>query len=191
MKKEMIKICSYLLMGILLISTADASAGGAEAGVPWMKIIFHVINLIILVFIIVRFGKKPIQDFFQNRHDTLRKALDEAEAEKQKAEEKYREYQEKLENIEKEIQDITGLLRKDGSNEKELVLKNARDLAERMKKDAQMSAEQEIAKARYELRKEAVRLAVQMAEEKLQKEMKDDDQTRLAEENINNIKGLQ
>ena len=187
------KICSYLLMGILLISTAHASAGGHETGIPWPKIIFHTINLVILISAIVYLEKKKkfLHNFFQNRHDNLKKALEEAEAEKRKAEEKYREYQGKLENIEKEIQALTELLRKDGNSEKELMLKNARDLAERMKKDAQMSADQEIAKARYELRKEAVRLAVQMAEEKLQKEMKDEDQDRLAEENINNIKELQ
>ena len=59
--------------------------------------------------------------------------------------------------------------------------------AERIKEQAKLSASQEVARAQAELRGEAARLAVQLAEQTLREKIKKDDQDRLVGEYLTKV----
>ena len=57
----------------------------------------------------------------------------------------------------------------EGELERERILANAREMAEKITLEAEKSAANEVAKARAELRREATRMAIEIAEDILKK----------------------
>jgi len=87
------------------------------------------------------------------------------------AEKKFREYDAKLDKAAEEIKAMADMLEAQGLAEKERIIGDARKAAEKMKEDAPKRMEREMKKARDQLRAEAVRLSVEMAEEILKKQI--------------------
>jgi len=73
-------------------------------------------------------------------------------------------------------------LRREGELERERIIANAREMAEKMAKDSERAATQEVVKATRELREEAASLAISLAREMLKKSFTDADQKRLVDE---------
>ena len=67
------------------------------------------------------------------------------------------------------------------------IVAEAKAAGERIKSQAQMMADQEIVRARSELREEASRLAVQLAEQTLKGAVRADDQDRLVGEYLTKV----
>ena len=74
------------------------------------------------------------------------------------------------------------MIKAQGLAEKEKIIESARITAEKMKEDAQARSEQELKKARSQLRAEAVELSVQMAEEILKKNIKKGDHENIVKD---------
>ncbi|MCP4906235.1 MAG: hypothetical protein GY910_14760, partial [bacterium] len=68
--------------------------------------------------------------------------------------------------------------------EREKILEEAQQTAERIRSEAGTAVEREVRRAQEELRREAAELALEMAENLLREKMGDEDQSRLVEEFI-------
>ncbi|MEA3545769.1 MAG: ATP synthase F0 subunit B [Thermodesulfobacteriota bacterium] len=173
------------LMVSLIGGVAFASGGGAhhpESGVLMKDFLWRILNFGIVVAILVYFLTKPIRKGLAGRREDIEKNLAEAERIKAEAEEKFAEYDRKLALATDEIAEISDAIRREGELEKQKIIENAKVMAVKIEQDAEKAAEIEIAKARTELRREAVQLAVGVAEELLEKNFTKDDDTRLIDE---------
>ena len=94
----------------------------------------------------------------------------------------YLEYSEKLTKATEEIENITASIRHDGEVEREKILAAAKEMAVKIEQEADSKASSVVANARKELREEAARLAVDLAEDLLKKQVSADDQKRLVDE---------
>jgi F-type H+-transporting ATPase subunit b len=74
-----------------------------------------------------------------------------------------------------------------GRVEREKILDQARRQAERIQEDAHRAADQELLRAKAELREESVRLAMGLAEKTLKEKVEPGDQRRLLEEYLRMI----
>ena len=72
-------------------------------GLDWWSIGAAAINFLILVYILVRMGKKPLQSFLVERRQTIEQEIAEASRLKKEAQEKHAEYEARLKALDKEI----------------------------------------------------------------------------------------
>ncbi|HBH87429.1 MAG TPA: hypothetical protein DDY17_07505 [Syntrophaceae bacterium] len=164
----------YIILSILpVITTASMAyaAGGGEGSSKEMLIDFawRVANFVVLVGFLYWLLAKKIKEYFLERRQTIKSTIDEKVAEKEATEKKFREYSAKLDKATEEISNIFEMIKSQGTVEKEKIIEDAKKAAEKMKEDAQTRMEQEFKAARNQLRAEAAKLSVEMAEELLKK----------------------
>lgn len=124
------------------------------------------------------------------RREEIEKNLAEAKRIKEEAEEKFAEYDRKLAQATEEIAAISDAIRREGELEKQKIIASAKEMAIKIEQDAGKAADLEVAKARTELQREAVKLAVGVAEELLKKNFSKDDDTRLIDEYMQKVGDL-
>jgi F-type H+-transporting ATPase subunit b len=194
------------LLVIALIVVCAAAGFAAEAGeaaheaaheaghhAAQMKdFMWRWIDFAVLVAIIVWGLKKGnVAGSLRDRRGNIEKMLNEAVEARKAAEQKLQEYTSKLEQANKEIDEISAAIRKEGELEKERIIAEAKANAEKIREQAKISAEQEVRKATAELREEAARLAVELAGKKIREKMTKDDQDRLVGDYLAKVVDLQ
>ena len=110
-----------------------------------------------------------IKEFFVGRRQDIKDSLEKAARQKNEAEAKFREYSEKIDKASAEIDGIFEMIKAQGVVEKQKIIADAEKVAKKIKEDSHLRTEQELKKASDQLRAEAVRLSVQMAEEILRR----------------------
>ncbi|MCK6514432.1 ATP synthase F0 subunit B [Myxococcota bacterium] len=175
------RLASALICSLLLPSVAFA-AGGEHGGVPWDKIALHAVNFVILVGGLYFVGRTAINDAVRNRTLAIRTELDDAVRAKAEAQAQFDVLQARLDGFVAEL----ATLRAEGVAESE---REAEHIAERTKRDVELTKSNteriirdETARARVRLQQDAAELAVRLAEELLKGRMTGDDQSRLARE---------
>lgn len=185
MKKRMTTAVLLLITVLLCTGIAFASEGGhheVASGVLLKDFIWRCFNFAVTVGILVYFLTKPIRKGLAGRRDGIAETLAKAEKLKRDAETKFAEYDSKLAKAAEEIETIYQDIRHEGELERERILANARQMAQKIEKDAEQAAELEVAKARTQLRDEAAKMAIAIAEELLKKNFKSADQSRMVDE---------
>jgi len=184
-------IAAATLLLSLTAAAVLASSGGeghhVDSGVLLKDFIWRCLSFGVTLGLLVYFVRKPIRQGLAGRRDGIEKALREAETAKAGAEAKFAEYDRKLSKAAAEIEEIQTALRREGELERERTLANAREMAEKIKQEAEKSAANEVAKARAELRQEAARMAIAMAEDMLKRNFTSDDQKRLVSEYLQKV----
>jgi len=148
---------------------------------------FALINFAIFAAIMYKLAAKPLKSFVQDRHDQIRKALDEAAKLRREAEAKLKEYEKKVANVDAEIEALLTSIKQEAENEKARLQAAAEAQAQKLKLDAQKQIEAEIMRARHELRATVVEAAVSSAEQILRGQIAPDDQRKMAERYVADI----
>ena len=169
------------------LAYASGGEGHADSGVLLKDFLYRVFNFAIVVGILVYFLSKPLKKGLAGRRDEIAAALAESEQVKLAAEAKFAEYDQKLATANAEIAEISTAIKREGELEKEKIIASARETAIKIEQDAEKAAALEIAKARKELQTEAVRLAVELAEELLKTNFTSEDDTRLIDEYMQKV----
>ncbi len=172
------------------IAFASAEAGHADSGVLLKDFLYRVLSFSVAMAILVYYLAKPMKKGLAGRREEIEKALAEAKQAKEDAEAKFAEYDRKLAQATEEIAGISDAIRREGELEKQKIIANAQEMAIKIEQDAEKTAELEIAKARTELQREAVQLAVGVAEELLEKNFTKEDDTRLIDEYMQKVGDL-
>ena len=141
-----------------------------------------VINFGVLMALYYMLGKKPVTAALKQRRITIGKDIDEAQKLLDEAKERAKKYQGDLKNADADAATAkTGLI-SSGKGEVEHMLVEARERAERMKRDADRLVDQERKQVHQDLLAETVDLAVHEATQLLEKSVSADDHARLAQD---------
>jgi F-type H+-transporting ATPase subunit b len=182
---------TLILAGLSAAGFASEGAAGAhhpDSGAVMKDFAWRVLNFAMLAALVIWGMKKAnVKALLANRRAVIEKALNEAVEARDAAEKKYAEYSEKLSKATKEIDEIYAAIKKEGQLEKERIIAEAKESAEKIREQAEQAASREVLKARSELRAEAARLAVQLAEENLRQKVGNDDQNRLVGEYLTKV----
>ena len=184
--KHNISIYRALLLCLFILApvTAFAAGGGghADSGAVLKDFIYRCFNFALMAGLLAYFVTKPIRKGLKGRTEEIEKTLADAESAKAAAEAKHKEYSDKLAKATEEIAGITEAIRREGELERDKIIAAAKEMADKIEREADNKAAGVVAKARIELREEASRLAVELAEDMLKKQVSADDQKRLVEE---------
>ena len=183
---------SFCLLTVLLAANGFAQeAEGAhhvDTGAQMKDFMWRCIDFAALVVIAVWGIKKAdVKGSLNARRAGIERTLLEAEEARAAAEKKFQEYSVRLDQANKEIEGISINMKREGELEKERIIAEAKVAADRIKAQAESAAAQEVLKAKGELRAEAAKLAVELAEQKIAKNITKGDQDKLVGEYISKV----
>lgn len=165
---------------------AEAGAHHAAAGIP-TAVYLQVANFAIYAAALIYFLRKPIKSFFKNRETGYKQALVKAESARRDAEKMKREIQQRLRDLDSTADDSLDKARAEAATLKLQIQQDAQTLAERLRTEANRTAQLEVERARNLLREEMLKQSLALSEKLLADKMADNDQKRLQTEFVDKI----
>lgn len=187
MKYLFSKLCAVSLV-FFWISSAVASGGEHAVHGPDKKFLFVVINFLILALLVVMGTRKPAREFFRTRSLLSKKRLEDAKKLHDDARRQHEEIQAKLKNADSEGKDLIASVKRQAEQEMQAMVAQGHELSEKIKQDTQRMISQEIARARNELKSEAVELAMDLAVQKIKGSLSVEDQVQLGSDFVSGVK---
>jgi len=169
-------LCLHALSGEAL--AADASWR------PVYDLVMRWINFLILAFLLVKFGRKPLMNFLKGQRFDLAREIDELKEQKTTAEARLKEIQGELEQSNARFVELTERIIRDGERRKEELIEEARLESQIMLESAQQKIASRFIRARQRLRSEIVDSAIDKALERLPALVNDADNERLIQDYI-------
>jgi len=154
----------------------DESIGGMILAMGW-----PVANFIIFVGVLYYFFNQPIRDYLANRGTAIRKDLVEAAALRSQASAQLSEIEQKLRALPGEIDRLRTRGAEQISAEEQRIAAQAAADRERLLKQTKREIELQVRLAKKEILEHAANLSVQLATERIQKEITPEDQARLVD----------
>jgi F-type H+-transporting ATPase subunit b len=145
------------------LALASASAEGGHAAGPGLPILWKVINFSIIAFVLYKVGKKAMPGILEKRREDVAKALDQAQERENEAAALFNEYEEKLGDLESQIEALTSQAKQRAQKQSATILdkaeREAKDLVASAKRSAKRIEEQAELGIRKLVTDEALRLA--------------------------------
>ncbi len=148
------------------------------------SLLFQVVNFGILVAILYKFAFKPITKALEDRAEGIKKSLEDAKAANQEAEQRLKDYGDKLATAHKEGEGIRERARQQALTEEQRIVTEAKEEAHRLVEQAKKDIDGEVKKARQKLREEVVNISLMVTEKVLEKKVEAEDHKRLVGEYI-------
>ncbi len=170
---------------IVLALPALASDDSHESGAGLM--IKTALNLALLLGVLVYFARKPVLEYFESRRRAIEEDLAGAAAQLKDAEATFSKWQRRVIDLGSELEQIRTMSRHRAESEREHIISEAEAAAQRIRDNASAAITQELRRARQQLREEAAQLAIDMAAQRLAREVTDADRDRLLNEFIDRV----
>ena len=167
--------------------------GGGEPettfGIPtW---IFKLVNMIAFIAVLVYFLRKPVAEAFRAKGESVRAAVAEAKARREKADQLASDIQNRLSQIEQEVSSIIERARQEGERQKRELIAAAEAEGQKILENARVEVENRVKRARHELTEMAGQLATERAEQILRETITEADQKKLFKESLAQIAEVQ
>ena len=187
---KMMKALLFFFSSLVVTAVAFAAGAQEEEHTSLVKEYFwKIVNFGVLVFILVKFAKKPLQDFLRKRTETIEKTLNEAKEAKEAALKALQEAEKRLDTKDEEIAAIIAAAKKSGELERERIIEESGKLKEKILEQAKTNIEYELKHAKESIKAEAVELAMELAEKKLKEKLTKTEQEKLLDESLVKIGG--
>lgn len=165
-------------------------AHGDSHGPSTVLIIATLVNFFAFAGLIAFFTRKPINAYFARRREEIVANIAASKALQDEAEAQLNEYQEKLEQLDREREKVLEEFRAIGKAEAERLVSEAKASAERIREDARKLAEQEARAARAGIEAQMVDRALELATEELNRRINPMVQNKLIEQSIERFKSM-
>ena len=180
----------FFIFSLTFVAYAFGSGGEEGEHVSILKTyIYKIINFLILVIILFKFGKKPLGDFLKKRTELIEKTLNEAREAKEAALKALKEAEERLKTKDSEVEAIISAAKKSGELERDRIIEESGKLKEKILEQAKTNIEFELKHAKEAIKAEAVELAMELAEKKLKDKLTKEEQEKLLDESLVKIGG--
>jgi F-type H+-transporting ATPase subunit b len=164
-----------------------AVEGGEHHATTWKDWFWPVVNFLVLVAVLVYFGRKPVREYFKKRTELIEKSLKEAEEARRFAKKAFEEVQERLRDTDQEMKEIIEGARRAGEREKEALIAEGERLRQKILEQARTNIAFELEKAKKEIKSEAALIAIELAEKQIKEKLDREEQEALIEEYIKRL----
>ena len=181
---------STAIAGLLFSNLAWASEGGGEGNLFAGDLGNAIWTLVIFILVIVVLGKfawGPLLNALQQREQFIRTSLQEAKDDREAAEARLQEYEERLQQAATEATQIVEQGRQDADKAKARIEETARTEADKMLNRAKREIDLAKQSAIKDLYATSAELATDIAEKVLKRELSSQDHERLIEESIEEL----
>lgn len=180
------------ILVLALAAPAVARAAGGEAaahGPNWGMFVAAVFNLAVLAAILVRFARQPVRNFLIQRSRRIARAIEDAERRLEEADSEVTSWRDRLARVGQETEELIRLAGEATDAERQRRLRRASATAERIRTEASGVAEQELGRAREELRAEVADLSAGIAASLVREGLRPEDDRRLVAECVDRLEG--
>jgi F-type H+-transporting ATPase subunit b len=147
----------------------------------------QIISFLLLVWLLSRFVWKPLTNMMEKRRISIENTLNQAQEERQQAEQIKREYQEEMRQARHEAQEVIAKATKVSEDRAAEILALAREEAEKVKKEALLDIERERDRAILEVRAQVADLSIAVAEKIIRQQLDLPSQDKLIEQFIQEV----
>lgn len=156
-----------LAVAFLILSVASLSFASEITEEQMTTFYWRVAMFIVFVALLVYLLRKPIKNMLDGRTEAVRAALQEAERARDKAIFEMQKNEQRIKELESELEGMRTNAKKLADEERKVMLKDAEVAVEQIKRQAVTMINAEREKAKQDLRKEVVALATVEAEKML------------------------
>ncbi len=192
-RRSKLILSGLLAVGVLAFAAMALASGGggehhADSGALMKDFAWRVLNFAVLAGILVWALKKAnLKGSLADRQALIEKSLREAQEAREAAEAKLAEYTGKLAKANQEVDELRAAMLQEAEAEKQRIVAEAKLSAAKIAEQTTQAADQEVLKARTELRAEAARLAVELAAGKLTGAIQKADHDRLVQDYLGKV----
>lgn len=167
---------------------SDASGEHEHApSIDGKALAFQVLNFAVLVFVLVKFGAKPVKRALAERHNQIKNDLSSAAEARAAAQARFEQQEKRLAALEHEIAAVAASIKEEAEAEKVRLIAAAEERARRIREESEFIIEQQIKQAEEDLRREVAVAAVALAEKIVRTQLMPADQQRLIDSFVGDI----
>ena len=179
-----------LRFGFLLLSSFPADRLFGIDKVTIVSAGANLINIIILAVVLSILLYRPVRGILHKRTEKIRDQLTQAEEEMSKAIEMRQQYEQKIEEIGREREDILAEARKQATDTSQRIVASARDEAASIKERAAANVEVEWERAQTEMRTAIIEVSAALAEKFVTLAINKETHDRLFAEAVSDLEGM-
>lgn len=173
----------------MLLSTGAGEGQHAATFLGLSYGVWQALNLVVFVFLLVHFLRKPMREYFAQRRADVNAALKKAQDDRGRAEAIAEELAQRLAKIEAELADVRAQAGAQAIEEEAEIQKRAGEEAARIVARTLAEMDSRVKTARAELTAYAADLAVELAREILKRTVTPEDGARLFREGVESLAG--
>jgi len=149
-------------------ASPDGNAGGSLLSA---EMAFKAVNFILLLFLLYKFARKPIAKMLSNSAENTKKTIESTKQELAAAKGRLSEYESKIASLEQELKTREDNAMSSIVVEKEKMIADAREQAQKLEEQALNRIEQDVLKAKAEIKAFLVNESIQFAEKLISSEV--------------------
>lgn len=176
-------------MTLLIAAGSSAAASGPWGPTVWglPAVFWHFVNFAILGTVLFIVARKAMVAGQRARREQVARSIEESTKLRNEMRAKFEDYDARMKNVDERMNALLSDARAEANADKARVATHAAELAKRIREDAKLVADQEIARAKRELQEEQIAVAAELAEKILIANVNKDDQSRLSTEFIGKL----
>jgi F-type H+-transporting ATPase subunit b len=163
-------------------STSGEQQHGEPGGINPRTLALQLLNFGMLLFLLIWFGGRKLGTALRGRHDQLKADIQGATDRRAAAEQRFRDQDIRLANLERELTVLRAEVQQAGERERALLLEGAQEKAKRIQEETRFQLDQQVREAEQRLRAEVASTAVKVADELLRRSVSPEDERRLAQD---------
>ncbi len=177
---------------LIAVPTAAWAVGGeSHSGPNWVELGSAMFNFCVYIALLVWLGRKPIAEFYDTRRSAVLASVEQAKARTEAAEARLAETMDQLASFDSERERILAEFHDLGERERDRIIEQARQDADKILRDAGSAASREVRRAKVDLEGRLVRAALGRAESELRGKMTGTTQAKLIDDGIETLAGLE
>ena len=175
-----------LVASFLLAPQGVMAEGGAGDWRPTYDLALRWINFSILVFLILKYARKPLVNFFKEKSEDVKQEIKAVEQEKAEILTRVDEILQARDHSQEKLEKLKERIVVQGKAKKQHIIEDARKESKIMLESAQRKIESQMITAQENIRAELIDHAIEMALEKLPEIIDEKDNQKLYEQYIEN-----
>lgn len=188
---KIVLIFCYIIAGILSLHFLGHEAFAAEKVSSWRPIydlILRWINFGIIVFLLVKYAKTPLMNFLRGQKEKLAREIKRLENKQQGVSANIEETLKTIDESEVRFAELKERVVRQGEKKKEAIIQTAQKQSKMMLEDAKRRIDTYFIQAKNKFRAEMIDMAIDLAIERIPKEITAEDNEKLTIEYITLVK---
>jgi len=174
----MIWVAAVIVLSFIGLHTFGQPAFAADSAQSWRStfdLVMRWLNFAILAFLIIKYARTPIRDFFKSRKLELAHEIETLEKEKQETLRQVDENLKLLEDSAARFKELKQRITDQGERNKQIIIQQAQQESQILLEGARQKIDYHIIKARNKLKAELIDSAIAMATQRLPGEITAED----------------
>ncbi len=171
-------ICYFMLtviVGILLLGTEASAADNSSNWRPVFDLVMRWLNFGIIVFILVKYARRPIKEFLLSRREEVAREIEKVEKKKEEANQKIQDAARMLDESEDRFARVKERIIQEGESKKQKIIEAAQLESKILLESTMKKIENQLLDAQREFKSELVDMAIALAMKRLPDEITTED----------------